>query len=390
MTDYQHDLEAIDRDAAELQNEAKSGSLDKQQITRLAYRIYQRAALTGRPDDFVAAEAAINAAFQQISAWPDLCLLKAHLDMKLHRLVETKYDLDLAPGLAGSFAGRVVWADIHLQEGRYQEAKQSCEALIAENRTWDLLARLAFWESKFGDINDALRLYTEAEDEITAKEMRGYAWVQLQKGLIALRAGRFDEAAEHYHRAGQSYSGYWLVDDHMAELLATEGRYDEAVKLYKGVIEATPKPELHQAFGELYTAMGSLDDAEKHFDAALQGFLTATDNGGIQYYHHLVDFFSDVRENGPEAVHWARKDYDLRRNYATEGALGWALYRDDQIDEALEMMTRALASGVKDAHLFAKAATVEQAAGNARAAEDLTRRAFALNPHHQGFHVHRS
>ena len=114
MTDYQHDMHRIDRDEASLR---ALPALDKSQIARLAYRQYQRAALTGRLEDFASAEAAITDAFERIGPWPDLCLIKANLDMKFHRLAETKQDLAMAAGLSESFAGRVILADIRSARG---------------------------------------------------------------------------------------------------------------------------------------------------------------------------------------------------------------------------------------------------------------------------------
>jgi tetratricopeptide (TPR) repeat protein len=385
MTAYEQDLEKIDQDLATLERPE-----DTEQITRRAYRLYQRAALTARLDEFAVAEEAVDKAFEQVGPWPDLCLVKANLDMKFHRLAEAKKALAMAKGLRESFPGRVVHADIDLQEGRYTQSRATCETLIQEDRTWDNLARLAYWESKFGEMETAERIYLEAEDELTAKEMRGFAWVELQLGLMDLRAGRYEEAGEHYRRAGKAYSGYWLVDDHKAELLGTEGKYDEAVRLYESVLAETPRPELQQAFGELYVAMGEQREADVWFDRALAGFLEASENGGVHYYHHLVDFYSDVREDAPKAVGWAMKDYGLRPNYGTQGALGWALFRDGQLADAEKMMDQALACGVKDGHLFAKAATVKAAAGRLQESETLSRLAFALNPHHDGFHVHRA
>jgi tetratricopeptide (TPR) repeat protein len=385
MTAYEQDLARIDQDLATLEKPE-----DTEQITRRAYRLYQRAALTARLDEFAVAEDAVEKAFERVGPWPDLCLVKANLDMKFHRLAEAKTALAMAQGLPESFPGRVVHADIDLQEGRYAQARATCEALIAEDRTWDNLARLAYWESKFGEMANAERIYREAEDELTAKEMRGFAWVELQLGLMDLRAGRYGEAAEHYRRAEKAYSGYWLVDDHMAELLGTEGKYDEAVRLYERVLAETPRPELQQAFGELCVAAGEQREADVWFDRALAGFLEGCENGGVHYYHHLVDFYSDVREDGPLAVGWAMKDYGLRPNYGTQGALGWALFRDGQLGDAERMMDQALASGVKDGHLFAKAATVKGAAGRLQESEALSRMAFAMNPNHDGFHVHRA
>ncbi len=385
MTDYQRDLERIEWDLAGLRQPE-----DAEQVTRRAYRLYQRAALTARLPEFARAEQAVDEAFERLGPWPDLCLVKAHLDMKAHRLESANEALRMAPGLAESYAGRVVQSDIDLQKGRYAEARAACEGLIAEERSWDNLARLAHWESKFGDLAEAERIFREAEEELTAKEMRGYAWVELQLGLMDLRAGRDAEAEAHYRRADAAYSGYWLVDDHMAELLGTAGRYDEAVGLYERVLEETPRPELQQAFGELFAAMGEDREAERWFDRALDGYLEASKNGAVLYYHHLVDFYSDVYEDGEQAVVWAYKDYGLRRNYGTQGALGWALFRDGQLRDAEHMMDAALATGVRDAHLFAKAARVKTAAGHRVEGEELARQASALNPRTNGFHVHRA
>lgn len=384
-TDYEQDLAKIESDIADLTHATRT-----EQITRRAYRFYQRAALSGRLDHFALAESVIQEALDQIGPWPDLCLIKANLDMKFHRLSETKQDLGMAPGLSESPTGRAIWADIHFQEGRYYEAREACLALVSDERSWDTFARLAYWESKFGTTSQAERLYDQAEDELTAKEMRGYAWVELQKGLLDLRRGLYEEAAAHYQRAESAYTGYWLVDDHMAELLGTQGRYEEAIALYERVLAENDRPELQQAFGELYVTMGEQREADRWLDQALHGFLDASEKGGVHYYHHLVDFYSDVRENSGEAVAWAIKDLALRRNFATEAALAWALFLDGQTSEANSLMDRALASGVRDAHLFAKAATIRTAAGKLQEGQDLSRRASQMNPNHQGFHVHRA
>ena len=160
--------------------------------------------------------------------------------------------------------------------------------------------------------------------------------------------------------------------------------------VYERVLAETPRPELQQAFGELYAAAGDQERADQWFDAALKGYLDSVQDGGVHYYHHLVDFFSDVRESGANAVEWAWKDIELRRNFGTQGALAWALYCDGQIDRAKEYMDCALASGVQDAHLFAKASKITEAAGRLVESRELAHRSLELNPCHQGFHVHRS
>lgn len=254
-------------------------------------------------------------------------------------------DLETGRDLRDTIQGRALRADLDFQEGRYQEARAGYEPVIKEDLTWDSLARLAYFKFKMGDIAAAEQLYIEAEDELTAKEMRHYAWVELQRGVLQLRQGCYQEAAAHYDRADRAYSGYWLVDDHKAELLGAEGKFAEAAQLYERVIARAPRPEFQQALGELYEVLGQRERAEGFYQKALAGYLESAERGDVHFYHHLADFFADVREDGAQAVKWARRDIALRRNFSTLAALAWSLYRAGEFAEALETMQQALSSG---------------------------------------------
>ncbi|HEX8652414.1 MAG TPA: tetratricopeptide repeat protein [Pyrinomonadaceae bacterium] len=387
-TDFEIELERIDRDLAELEESALSVPFDSQQATKFAYRLYQRASLTGDLRELALAERAINRAIRRVSNAADLYFLKASLDFKLHRVADARRHLSMVEGLRESLQGRALEADLDFQEGRYKKARKEYEDIIREERTWDNLARLAHFEARMGDPASAERLYLEAEDEITAKEMRSLAWVELQRGLLHLMHGRYDEASTHYQRAERAYSGYWLVDEHVAELLGAQGKYEEAVALYQKVVARVPKPELQQALGELCTLMDEPAQAERWFEKALAAYLESAAQGGVHYYHHLVDFYADVRRDGREAVNWARKDVSLRENFSTQAALAWALYRDGQLDEALARINQALSSGVKDAHIFSQAATIHRALGASDQGDRYLQMAAEINPHHRNFHVH--
>jgi tetratricopeptide (TPR) repeat protein len=389
VSDFEIELGRLDRNLAELGSDALTAGSHTAAATRHAWLLYQRASLTG---DLAGCEAAGEAATRAIGrigpAW-DLCLLKATVDFTLHRIADAKRDLEAAVGLGDTVHGRALHADICFQEGQYACARDGYEGVIRDDRTWDNLARLAHLRVTMGDADGADQLYLEAEDELSAKQMRQYAWVELQRGLLDLRRGRHEDAAEHYRRSGRAYSGYWLIDDHAAELLAARGRLEEAAGLYESVIERVPRPELQHALGDLYALMGKLEQARRWHDRALAGYLESTRRGGVHYYHHLADFYADVLDNGAEAVKWARRDVALRRNFATEAALAWALHTSGQPSEALDMMSQALSSGVRDAHLFSRAGRIHLALGRVAEGGRYLRMAADLNPHHESFHVHR-
>lgn len=388
-TDFEIELGRIDKEISELRDTAFAAPFDSERATRFAYRLYQRASLTG---DFAAlevAEAASNRAIGQVRNTADLYFLKANLDFKLHRLSDVKSNLEADVGLRDSLQARALRADLDFQEGRYADAREGYEAVIRDDRTWDNLARLAYFKFKMNDREGAERLYAEAVDELTAKEMRHYSWVELQRGVLDLTSGRYDDAEAHYRRAEHAYSGHWQTAEHLAELLGARGELEEAEALYRKVVARVPRPELQQALGELYTLMGQTEQAEGCHERALNAYLDSARRGGVHYYHHLVDFFADVREDGAEALRWARKDLELRDNFSTQAALAWALYRDGQFDEAHDQVNKSLASGASDAHLFYQAGMIHLAAGSDDEGERYLQAAAAINPHHQNFHVHR-
>src|SRR3984893_13636433 len=177
------------------------------------------------------------------------------------------------------------------------------------------LARLAHLQGKMGDATGADHLYEEAEDQLTAKEMRAYAWLEVQRGFLDFARRRDGEAQLHYRRADAAYPGYWLVDEHIAELLGAEGKYDEAVAMYQSILSNGRRPELEQAIGELCELAGRRGPAAYWQETALTAYVQSVRRGEVHYYHHLVDYYSEVAEDGAEAVKWAYKDLQLRENF---------------------------------------------------------------------------
>ena len=388
LAGYTEELARAEIDIAELESRRQRHPGDLEKRVRLAYRLFHRASLTGSMAQFEAVEAAILETIREFGPKEDLCLLKANLDFRFHRLAEVRRDLQMCPLLAGRLEGRVLLADLDFQEGRYEAARLGFERLIEEDRTWDNLARLAHWKSKLGDIAEADQLYEEAEDNLTAKQMRSYAWLKLQRGVLAFTHGRYADAWMHYRRADEAYPSHWHTDEHFAELLAAEGRFEEAEALFQKVIACAPKPELQQALGELYLFTGRPQKAQPWLDSALATYLESVRRGGVHYFHHLADFYADARDEPSEAVRWARKDVEMRSNFSTQAAMAWALYRDGQLSEALEYVRLALSSGVRDAGIFSSAAMLFEAAGETAESQSYAQAALQVNSKHHDFHMH--
>jgi tetratricopeptide (TPR) repeat protein len=223
---------------------------------------------------------------------------------------------------------------------------------------------------------------------LTAKEMRSYAWIEVQRGFLAFAQGDYPVARSHYERAEAAFPGYWLVDEYRAELLGAEGRYREAAEILQGLPAANSRPDVQQAIGELYESSGEPQRAGEWCRKALAGYRQSAERGEVHFFHHLTDYYSNVAKDGGAAVHWARADLQLRENFYTQSALAWGLYRDGRFGEARIWIDRALASGAADAHLFLRAARIYAALGQPEAAQINMEKAKRLNPYVENFHIH--
>ncbi len=375
------DLRRVEADIAALEKTAFLDPLRHAEVARYLYRLYARSALNGDLKELRPLKKLIDQAIERLGPVEDICLLKANLDFKLHRLAETKRDLNLVPALKDRREGRVILADVAFQEGNYQASRAALEELAKEDQTWDVLARLAHIESKMGDTALADELYARAEDEITAKEMRAFAWVQLQRGLLDLSRGRLDDALAHYDVADRAYSGYWVTEEHIGDALESPSHYER-------VLEQVDKPELAQKLGALYAKAGNHSRAQQLFTRALSDYLDSAERGEVHYYHHLTEYFADVVHDAEEAVKWAHKDIELRDNFNTQTALAWALHCAGQSAAGVPYIERALESGVKDAAIFSKAAIIMGEAGLRSKAHEYEHRAAHLNPLRLHVHAH--
>jgi tetratricopeptide (TPR) repeat protein len=312
-TAYDAELAKIRRQIAALEGRAFQEPVDLEKASQFAFLKYRYASLTSDFADFAAAESAFDEAIRKAGPSEDLLLLKANFDFKLHRLARTKEDLEKVPDLADGPQARALRADLDFQEGRYAAARQGYESALRKKRTWDNLARLAYLESKTGDAAGAERLYAEAQDEITAKEMRSYAWVELQRGLLDLDQGRYEKALAHYRRADRAYSGYWLIEEHIAEALDLLGRTGEAAELYRGIVGRTRNPEFvnalaaivdrqdHAAAAALYAqAEGLFEEQSRLYPEAAIG--------------HFLKYLIGRREADPRLLEMAERNVRLRPN----------------------------------------------------------------------------
>lgn len=385
---YAEELRQIENDIAILESMALVPPISGEKAAQYLYRLYHRATLIGDLGQLRHVLASIDQTLYHLGPAEDVCLLKANVHFSLHRLREARHALEMTRLLPQRIAARALIADIDYQEGHYEDAQRAYEHLVSESGTWDNLARLAHFCAKMGDFARADQLYADAQEEITAKQMRAFSWVELQRGLMDLTRGRFGDAKAHYDRADRAYSGYWLVSKHLADLFAAEEKFEAAAARYEAILLQAPSPELREKLGRVLYSLGRSQAAERCFEEAFTAYLASADRGEVHYYHHLVDFFVEIRKEPQAAAKWARKDLEVRNNYATAAALAWVEYCCGDFARASHRIAHALSSGVVEPVLLTKAAEIYRRVGRHREAHELEHRATSINPLNRRVHIH--
>jgi tetratricopeptide (TPR) repeat protein len=275
-------------------------------------------------------------------------------------------------------------ADAQLELGNYTEAEALCQQLKATESAPAIQARLARLAELTGRNQEAIALLGQA-----AANAPETAWYRVRLGELYFRTGDLEKAGGQYEAARQLQPEGYLVLDHLAELRAAEGKYDEAVALYKRVVARSPRGEAFQALGDLYLFINQPTEAKVWHERARQAYLESVKKGNAHYYHHLAGFYADAQEDADQALRWALKDLDVRHSVYAYDALAWALYKQGQFRSAVENATRALALGTKDAHLLFHAAMIYSRADQLERGTALLKEALAVNPRYNSFHAHR-
>jgi len=354
---FRADLAAVSRLRRERETGADGGPAATSELLTLRHR---EVMLTGgRPEDLIALGRDVDAAVVRFPTWPDLRLLRATLALAVHRA-----DLAAAalrtPGLTAQPPGQVLAADVALSTGDYPAARAGYRRAAQEDPAWDKTARLAALAVATGSWTKADDLYAAAEDEITAKQMRAFSWVRVQRADLARATGDLERAGRLLADADRAYPDWWYVTAQRAALDLAMERWGQAIDGYRAVLAEVDRPEFREALGTAFAGAGRTDCAAECHAFAVSAYLASVARGEVHYLHHLAAFHADVHPHPTAALAWARQDAELRRTGPTLSLLAWCLHLAGQRTEALAVLDEAFALGAGDPALCARARRIRQ------------------------------
>lgn len=351
----------------------------------LAEDYLDRARLSGDYDDYAAAEEVLASAFARAPEGAGPFMSRAQLHFTLHRLDAATADLERAAARLmlsdreqAQLAG--LRADVAFQRGDAAAALAGFEAALAAGRTPTALARMALYRWKTGDFEAADALYAEALERYDGEDHQPRAWFNLLRGLLDLDRGRDREALAHYRAAEAELAGYWLVEEHIAEIQGRLGEREAAIALYESLVERTQNPEFMDALAELLAEGGDKARAEQLHQrarAAYEGLLVRFPEAAAG---HAIDHFLERGDQPARALELAQKNHAIRPNPDAKVLLARAYLAAGDAAQAEATIREALAGPWDFVDLHDAAAEVFAARGLADAAADERAKARALCP----------
>jgi len=261
---------------------------------RYAYKHVQLAQLTGDFADFTKADSLLEKFPQD----RELALLHAKIALNMHDVERgANYQNDLNSHFSDSRTQELA-LDIALQKGQYDDGIKLLKERLNPDAEWSDLARYAYLIHKFGDSKAADKIFISAQELLSTKELKDYAWLELQRGIINLEDGQYSDALVHFESANKIYPGHWLIEEHLAETYGLLNQPQKAITLYEGVVKNSDNPMYFLALAKL------LQEQQPERASQLKKLAEEKFNQRYKYYPlaasgHLIDAWIEEEKNNP-------------------------------------------------------------------------------------------
>jgi tetratricopeptide (TPR) repeat protein len=257
--------------------------------------------------------------------------------------------------------------DANVELGNYEDAEKACNWML-KLRPGNIpgLTRAAYLRELFGEIEGAVQLMTMAYQGTPAGEVEDRAWILTQTAHLKLISGKTSEAETMLQQALSLFPDYHYALGTLAKVRIEQKRYNSAAELLQKRYAAAPHAENLYELAEALELAGKKEEAAKAFSDFEQQSLAESQKADNSN-HELIFYYANHTHQPAKALEIAQREYARRHDIHTLDAYAWALHANGRNQEALLMIERALALGVKEPALLWRARQI------ASALEDHTR-----------------
>lgn len=270
--------------------------------------------------------------------------------------------------------------DAYTGLGDYKKARSTLDKLMALHKGPATLAQAATVYRDRGWREDAAA--TVADAAAGARTPAEQAAYQEQAGRLAWERGDTTEALRHFGEAVRLDPDQWAARAGQGRVLAALGRTAEAVAAYRAALAGQPLPQYALELGELYESVGLADKAREQYDVLRARVGAATAGGADEEL--VLGLFEADHGDAESAVRRLRAEWKRQPGIAVADALGWALHRAGEDEEALKFAKTATdkvhGGGVRSALYAYHRGVIEQHLERLGSARRDLQDALRINP----------
>ncbi|MFF5344207.1 tetratricopeptide repeat protein [Streptomyces althioticus] len=211
-------------------------------------------------------------------------------------------------------------------------------------------------------------------------------------GQLAWERGDREDALRHFQEAVRTDPDQRAAQAGQGRVLAALGRTTEALSAYRTALARQPRPEYALELGELYESLGMRQAAEVHYAQLRERVGLAAAHGADEEL--VLGRFEADHGDAEAAVRRLRAEWKRQPSTEVADALGWALHRAGEHEEALPFAVRATegtqGGGVRSALFACHRGMIELSLERYGAARRHLAEALRINPWFSPLHAPRA
>ncbi|MGQ5226025.1 tetratricopeptide repeat protein [Streptomyces sp. yara] len=211
-------------------------------------------------------------------------------------------------------------------------------------------------------------------------------------GQLAWERGDREDALRHFQEAVRTDPDQRAAQAGQGRALAALGRTTEALSAYRTALARQPRPEYALELGELYESLGMRPAAEAHYALLRERIRLAAAHGADEEL--VLGRFEADHGDAQAAVRRLRAEWERQPSTEVADALGWALHRAGEDEEALPFAVRATegtkGGGVRSALFAYHRGMIEHSLERYGAARRHLAEALQINPWFSPLHAPRA
>ena len=247
-----------------------------------------------------------------------------------------------------------VVGDAHLELGEYSQAFEAFDRMNERRPNASSYARASYARELQGDLHGALQAMQMAAEATSAQDPESLAWHHAQLGHLYLELSQLTEARREFEHANYVFPDHPFAVEGLARVAAAEGDNLRALKILTRLLSETPAPATLAFVGDLLTALGRSDEAERQYRLA-----EAAWQSDVPDPPRLARFLAEHGRRLDDAIRLGESTG--RQDIFTADALAWAYFQTGRVAEAQAKIKIALSTGSRDRLIREHAAAIARA-----------------------------